>query len=99
MARVPAVLFFIEAQEREVDDPQEVETVSGDFQLALRFENISAVEANFAEDFAGIKPLVGREKDEVAFLDGEFFDEGGLFQVSLKNFTMGDFHSPFSTLI
>ena len=84
VAGVPAVLFFVEAEEGEIDDPKEVELVSGDVEFAFGFEDFGAVEADAAEDFAGVEPLVGGEEDEVAFLDGELLGEGGFFGVREK---------------
>jgi hypothetical protein len=37
MARIPAVLFLVEAEQREIDDPEEIESVRGDVELALAF--------------------------------------------------------------
>ena len=61
VAGVPAVLFFVEAEEGEVDDPKEVVLVGRDLEFAFGFEDFGAVEADAAEDFAGVEPLVGGE--------------------------------------
>ena len=79
VAGIPAVLLAVETEQREFDDPEEMELVVGNNELALGLENVGAIEADLAEDFAGVEPLVGGEEDQVALLDFEFFGEGGFF--------------------
>ena len=99
MAGIPAVLFLIETEQREIDDPQEIESIGGDGQLALRFQDVRAIETDLAENFAGVEPLIGGEQNQIAFFDFQVFESAPAFSASLKNFTMGDFHSPPSTLM
>ena len=61
--------------------------------LALGFENVGAIEADFAEDFAGVEPLVGGEQNQIALLDFEFFGQGGFFG-GVEKFDDGGF--PFA---
>ena len=51
-----------------------------------------------AQYFARDVPFVRREQNEVAFFDFQFVASAS-FSASEKNFTIGDFHSPFSILI
>jgi hypothetical protein len=61
--------------------------------LPARLQKVGAIEADFAQDFAGVEPLVGGEKNQVAFLDFEFFGQGGFFGV-VEEFDDGRF--PFA---
>src|SRR6202000_390187 len=72
MAGIPAVLFAIETEERELDHPQEIETVGRNNKLPLPLQNVGAIETNLAEDFAGREPLIGGEQNQIAFLDLQF---------------------------
>ena len=72
MAGIPAVLFAVETEQRKFDDPEEIKPAVGNGELALGLENVGAIEPDFAEDFAGVEPLVGGEENQVAFLDVEF---------------------------
>src|SRR5688500_6596784 len=93
MAGIPAVLFLIEAEEREIDDPEEVEPLRIDAELALGDQDLGAVKSNPTENFTGVEPLVGREQDQVAFLDIELLCESGSFGV-VEEFDDGRF--PFA---
>src|SRR5687768_2129643 len=75
VAGVPAVLLLVETEQREIDDPKEIESVVRNVQLAFGFQDVGAVETDAAEYFAGVEPLVGGKKDEVALLNGEFFSQ------------------------
>ena len=77
MAGIPAVLFLVQRQQREIHHPQKIEAARIDHQLAARFQNIGAINADFAQDFAGGQPLVGGKENQVAFLDFEFGGQGG----------------------
>ena len=72
MAGIPAVLLAVETEQRKFDDPQEIEPVGIDRQLALRLEHVGAIKPDLAQNFAGVEPLVGGEQDQVAFLDCQF---------------------------
>ena len=69
MAGIPAVLFAVETEQRKFDDPKEMKLVVRDGQLALAFERVRAIEADFAQDFAGGQPLIGGEQNQIALLD------------------------------
>src|SRR5690349_7565951 len=71
MAGIPAILLLIEAEQGEIDHPKEIESSRVEGQFALSFQHVCAVKAYFAEDLAGIEPLIGREQDQVAFLNGQ----------------------------
>src|SRR5258706_3185245 len=73
MAGIPAVLLLIKTDQWEIYNPQEIKTVGGYRELALSFKNIRAVEANLSQDFACRQPLVGREQNQIAFLDCHSF--------------------------
>ena len=79
VAGIPAVLFLVKAQEGKIDDPKEIELVRRDDEFALAFQDFGAVEANAAENLAGIEPLIGGEENQVAFSNRQFADEGLLF--------------------
>src|SRR5687767_1827068 len=71
MARVPSVLLFVETEQWKVHDPEKIETVCRNVELALAAKKLRAIKPNLAENLTGGQPLVGREEDEVAFLDLE----------------------------
>src|ERR1043165_4604920 len=73
MARIPAILLFIETEQREIDPPKKIESVGWNGELALRFQNVRAIETNASQDFASREPLVGGEQNQIAFFDREFF--------------------------
>ena len=52
--------------------------------LPCAFQNVGAIQADLAEDFAGIQPLVGGEQNQIAFLDFQFRRERGFFRVVEK---------------
>ena len=85
MTGVPAVHLLVEHQQREVDHPEEIELVGRDGHLAHLGKFLGAVEADFAEDFAGVEPFVGGEQDEIALFDAHFFLQGSLLGVT-ENF-------------
>src|SRR5439155_13572255 len=58
MTGIPAVLLLIETQERKIDHPEEIKSIGRNLQPALRFQKLGAVEADFAQDFAGSQPLI-----------------------------------------
>src|ERR1035437_9102191 len=69
VARIPAVLLLIEAQQREINDPEKIEPVCRDDQLPLPFQYVRAIESDLAQDFACREPLVSGEQDEVVPAD------------------------------
>src|SRR5688572_18233425 len=73
MAGVPPVLFLVEAEQREINDPEKVEAIGWDRQFALSFKELGAIKPDLAQDFAGSEPLVGGKQDQVTFLDQKFF--------------------------
>ncbi len=84
MAGIPAVLFAVEPEQRKFDDPEEIELIRRNRQLALRLEHVGAIEPDLAEDFARGQPLIGGEQDQVAFLDLELGDKRLLLGVVEK---------------
>ncbi len=72
MARIPAVLFAIKPSSGKLDDPKEIKLMRINHQLPLPFQNVGAIQTDFAEDFTGVQPLVGGEENQVAFLDFQF---------------------------
>ena len=58
MAGIPAVLLLVETEQRKIYHPEEIETVGGNRKPPLRFQNVRAVEPDFAKDFAGGEPLI-----------------------------------------
>src|SRR5581483_5931540 len=93
MAGVPAVLFLVEAEEREIHDPEEFELVGGNAELPLLLQHVGAVEANLAKNLAGGQPLVGGEENEIALLDGQLLCQSGFLRV-VEEFDDGRF--PFA---
>src|SRR5258706_14151780 len=69
MTRVPAVLFLVETEQREIHDPKKVETIGGDGEFSLRLQDLGAVETNLAEDLARVEPLIGGEQDQITLLN------------------------------
>ena len=51
------------------------------------------------EHFAGDVPFVRGEENQIAFFDPQALSRSASFSASVKNFTIGDFHSPFSILM
>ena len=84
MAGVPSIHFLVEHQQRELHDPQEFVSIGRDAHLAHLGQFLGAIEAYFAENLAGVEPLVGGEQDEVALLDGEFLLQRSLLGVAEK---------------
>ena len=96
MAGIPAVLFLVEGQ--QAGNPPPRENQSGWRSIASlprHFQNVGAIEADFAQDFAGVEPLVRGEENQVAFLDFQFAGQGGLFGVVEK---LDDGRFPFALL-
>src|SRR4029077_15056153 len=73
VAGIPAVLLLVEAQQREVHEPKEIKIVGWDVQLSLCFEQVGAIKADFAQNFARAEPLVGGEEDQIAFFQCQLF--------------------------
>ena len=98
VARVPTIHLLIKGEQREVDHPQEVELIRRDLQFAERHQFPRRIQANFAKDFTGVQPFIGSKENEVALFDFQLLLQGRLFGFT-ENFTIGDFHSPLSTLM
>ena len=75
MAGIPAVVLAVETEQRKFHDPEEVELMRINRQLALPFQNLGAIQTDLAEDFAGVQPLVGGEQNQIAFLNRELGGE------------------------
>ena len=94
MHRVPTVVLGRKCEQRKIDDPQEIELVV----IAVRQSSLSSTPRTRRRmrpsTFAGGFPLVRAEQNQVAFLNRSR-SRSAAFSASLKNFTMGDFHSPF----
>src|SRR5438445_176744 len=51
MARIPAIVFLVETQQREIDDPKKIKTIGGNGQLPLPAQNVRAIKTDLPEDF------------------------------------------------
>src|SRR5204863_9268818 len=69
MAGIPAVLFLVETQEWELNDPEEIELVRRDRQLALGFQYIGAIELDASDNFAGGKPLIRGKQYQITLFN------------------------------
>src|SRR5439155_24787553 len=81
MARIPTVLFLVEAQQRKVHHPEKLKAVWINGQLPLSLQNLGAVKPDSAEDLTRDQPLVGGEQNQVALLDRELVLERRFFGV------------------
>ena len=95
MARIPAVLFLVETEQRKIYDPEEIKPVRINRQFPLPSQNVGAIQPDLAENFARVQPLVSGEQNQIAFFDGQFFCERGLLAV-VEEFHDGRF--PLTTL-
>ena len=93
MAGIPTVLLAIETQQRKFNDPEKIKPVGGNRQLALRLQNVGAVQTDLAEDFARVQPLVGGKQNQITLLDGQFPGQRGLLGV-VEKFYDGRFPFP-----
>ena len=84
MAGIPAVLFAIKAEQRKFDDPEKIKLLRIYHELPLPFQNLGAIKANLAEDFASVQPLVGGEENQIAFLNRELGGERGFLGFAEK---------------
>ena len=55
-----------------------------DGQLSLPLQYFRAIQPDLAEDFAGGEPLIGREQDEISFLNFKFGNERLFFGLAEK---------------
>src|ERR1051326_1709192 len=96
MAGVPAVLLFIETQQRKINHPQEIKTIARNSETPLRFQKLSAIEPNLAQNLAGGQPLIGCKQEQIAFFDLRFFGERRLFRFTEelynRRFPFASFH-------
>ena len=82
-------------EERKVGHPEKVEL----FEYSSGAGSPqSAIESRPSTSQA-ICPIVGREKDQIAFFDSELALATHFVSASDRNFTIADFHSPSSILI
>src|SRR4051812_34217673 len=71
MARIPTVLLLVEAQQRKINHPKKIEACWINHEFSLASENLRAIKTYLPQDLACIQPLIGREQDQIAFLDGQ----------------------------
>ena len=79
---VPPVLFFVEAEKGEINNPKKIKTSSGNGKLAGCFQKLGAVEAELAEDLARRQPLIRGEQDQVTFFNRQFLAESRFFRLA-----------------
>ena len=95
MARIPPVLFLVEAQQWKINHPKEIKTPGRNAEFAEDSQNLDGVEPDAAEDFAREQPFAGGEQDQIAFLDPQVPRQGFLLG---RREELGDGRFPVAVL-
>ena len=95
VAGVPTIHFLIKRKQRKINNPQEVELIRRNLELTKRHQLLRSVQANFAEDFTGIEPFIGRKENEIALFNFQFLLQRRLLRIAEK---LHDWRFPFTIL-